>query len=53
MMTYRCDLIGPYQFVMVSERIKKGGKKVHSTQKPESLLHRILLASTNKGDFDF
>ena len=25
-------------------------KKVHSTQKPEALLHRILLASTNKGD---
>ncbi len=34
-----------------NERIKKNGKKVHSTQKPESLLHRILLASTNKGDF--
>ena len=34
-----------------SERIKKNGKKVHSTQKPESLLHRILLASTNKSDF--
>jgi len=33
-----------------SERIKKGGKKVHSTQKPESLLHRVLLASTNKDD---
>ena len=33
------------------ERIKKNGKKVHSTQKPESLLHRVLLASTNKGDF--
>ena len=26
---------------------------VHSTQKPESLLHRVLLASTNKGDFIF
>ena len=33
-----------------SERIKKGGQKVHSTQKPESLLHRVLLASTNKDD---
>ena len=33
-----------------SERVKKNGKKVHSTQKPESLLHRVLLASTNKGD---
>jgi len=36
-----------------SERIKKNGKKVHSTQKPESLLHRILLASTNKDSFIF
>ena len=33
-----------------SERLKKNGKKVHSTQKPESLLHRVLLASSNKGD---
>ena len=33
------------------ERLKKSnGKKVHSTQKPESLLHRIILATTNKGD---
>jgi len=36
-----------------SERIKRNGKKVHSTQKPESLLHRILLASTNKDDSVF
>jgi len=35
------------------ERIKENGKKVHSTQKPESLLHRVLLASTNKGDCIF
>jgi len=33
-----------------SERLKKNGKKVHSTQKPESLLHRILLATSNKDD---
>ena len=32
------------------ERIKKNGKKIHSTQKPEALLHRLILASTNKGD---
>src|SRR6478672_8733552 len=33
------------------ERLKHdGGRKVHPTQKPEALLHRILLASTNKGD---
>ncbi len=35
------------------ERLKKNGKKIHSTQKPESLLHRIILASTNKGDSIF
>jgi len=34
-----------------SERLKKNGKKVHSTQKPEALLHRILLATSNKNDF--
>ncbi|WP_066798383.1 site-specific DNA-methyltransferase [Sphingomonas soli] len=32
------------------ERLKKGGTKVHPTQKPEALLYRILLASTKKGD---
>ncbi|MBL4891820.1 MAG: modification methylase [Rhizobiaceae bacterium] len=33
------------------ERIKdENGKKAHPTQKPESLLHRILMASTNPGD---
>ena len=33
-----------------SERLKKYGKKIHSTQKPEALLHRILLATSNKND---
>ena len=33
------------------ERLKDNGTKVHSTQKPESLLHRIILASSNKNDF--
>ena len=33
-----------------SERLKKNGKKVHSTQKPEALLHRILLATSKKDD---
>ena len=32
------------------ERLKKGGHKVHPTQKPESLLYRVMLATTNKGD---
>ena len=35
------------------ERLKKDKKKIHSTQKPEALLHRILLATTNKGDTVF
>lgn len=34
-----------------AERLKnKEGKKAHPTQKPESLLHRVLLATTNPGD---
>jgi len=33
------------------ERLKdEKGEKAHSTQKPEALLHRVLLASTNPGD---
>ncbi|MDB5670896.1 MAG: site-specific DNA-methyltransferase [Alphaproteobacteria bacterium] len=32
------------------ERVKDAGIKAHPTQKPESLLYRILLACTNKGD---
>ena len=32
------------------ERLKKGGSKIHPTQKPESLLYRVMLATTNKGD---
>ena len=33
------------------ERLKTSdGKKVHPTQKPESLLHRVILSTTNPGD---
>ncbi|MBL4784785.1 MAG: site-specific DNA-methyltransferase [Cohaesibacteraceae bacterium] len=33
------------------ERLKgEDGKKIHPTQKPESLLYRVLLSSTNPGD---
>ncbi len=33
------------------ERLKdRAGKKAHPTQKPEALLHRIILATTNPGD---
>lgn len=33
-----------------AERLKKDGRKVHPTQKPEALLYRVMLATTNKGD---
>ena len=34
-----------------AERLKNGdGDKLHPTQKPQSLLHRVLLSSTNPGD---
>jgi modification methylase len=32
------------------ERLKVEGKKAHSTQKPEALLYRIILATSNPGD---
>lgn len=33
-----------------SERILVNGEKLHTTQKPESLLYRIILSSSNPGD---
>jgi len=33
-----------------AERVKENGQRAHSTQKPEELLYRIILASSNKGD---
>jgi modification methylase len=34
-----------------AERLKDGeGRKAHSTQKPEALLHRVVLAATKPGD---
>ncbi|MCL4562350.1 MAG: site-specific DNA-methyltransferase [Chloroflexi bacterium] len=32
------------------ERLRVNGEKAHPTQKPEALLYRVLLASTNSGD---
>lgn len=32
------------------ERLKKDGAKAHPTQKPESLLYRVILSSTQPGD---
>ena len=32
------------------ERLKKDGHKAHPTQKPEALLYRVMLATTEKGD---
>ena len=32
------------------ERIRKDGAKAHPTQKPEALLYRIMLATTNRAD---
>jgi len=32
------------------ERLKKDGKKAHPTQKPESLLYRVILSSSEPGD---
>jgi modification methylase len=32
------------------ERLKRDGKKAHPTQKPEALLHRVLLAASKPGE---
>jgi len=32
------------------ERIRSNGSKAHATQKPEALLYRVILSSTNPGD---
>jgi len=32
------------------ERVKLNGQKAHSTQKPEALLYRVILSSSNPGD---
>jgi site-specific DNA-methyltransferase (adenine-specific) len=44
----RSDWLLP--IVVGKERIKSQGMKAHSTQKPEALLYRVLLSSTNAGD---
>lgn len=33
-----------------AERVRIDGEKAHSTQKPEALLHRVILSSTRVGD---
>ncbi|MEN9934977.1 MAG: hypothetical protein RLZZ387_1556 [Chloroflexota bacterium] len=33
-----------------AERLRLNGEKLHSTQKPEALLYRVLMASSNPGD---
>ena len=33
-----------------AERLRTDGQKAHPTQKPEALLHRVILAATNPGD---
>lgn len=35
------------------ERVKLNGKKAHSTQKPEELLYRIIISTSNPGDIVF
>ncbi len=32
------------------ERLRKDGQKAHATQKPEALLYRVILSTTNEGD---
>jgi modification methylase len=44
----RSDWYGPT--CVGPERLRVNGEKLHATQKPEALLYRVILASTNPGD---
>jgi len=44
----RSDWVAP--LVTGRERIKVNGTRAHSTQKPEALLYRVILATSNPGD---
>ncbi len=50
----RSDWIMPSEIVLPicsgSERLRVNGKKAHSTQKPEALLRRVIIASSQKDD---
>ncbi len=39
-----------FRRVTGEEKLKSEGRRAHSTQKPEALLYRVLLSSTNPGD---
>jgi modification methylase len=39
-----------FPIVTGKDRLKVNGKKAHSTQKPEALLYRVLMASSQPGD---
>ena len=50
-MKCKCAPIGCFPICNGHERLKKDdGNKVHPTQKPEALLHRVLMSSTKPGD---
>ena len=49
--TCRCAPTGLLPICTGAERLKNSsGDKLHPTQKPEALLHRVLLSSSNLGD---
>ncbi len=51
MTSCRCARTGRLPICAGHERLKDAdGQKAHSTQKPESLLHRVIVASTKPGD---
>jgi modification methylase len=46
----RSDWEWEFSLCKGNERLKVNGEKAHSTQKPEELLYRVILATTNPGD---
>ena len=50
MKTCKCAAIGHFPSVQAENGLRKDGKKLHPTQKPEALLYRVLLSSSQVGD---
>ena len=51
MMENKCGVIGIYLFVLEKNVLRENNnQRSHPTQKPEALMYRIILSSTNKGD---
>ena len=50
MKTCKCAATGKSRCAAARNALKLNGERAHSTQKPEALLYRVILSSSNPGD---